>query len=110
MAADRAAFLDSAQADIVLLDLPLLFETGAETLCDAVVVVTAPPDVQRARVLARGTMTETDLAAILARQMPDAQKRARADYVIRTTTLDTARAAVKDVVSDIRRRIAASHA
>ncbi|AWD22126.1 dephospho-CoA kinase [Fuscovulum blasticum] len=110
VAADRAAFLDSAQADIVLLDLPLLFETGAETLCDAVVVVTAPPDVQRARVLARGTMTETDLAAILARQMPDAQKRARADYVIRTTTLDTARAAVKDVVSDIRRRITASHA
>ena len=108
--ADRATFLAACRAEIVLLDIPLLYETGAEALCDAVAVVSAPAEDQRARVLSRGTMTEDDFAAILARQMPDADKRARADYIIDTRTLDTARAAVKDVLSDIRHRIAAQHA
>ena len=74
--------------------------------CDAVAVVTAPPEVQRARVLARDTMTPAMFETILARQLPDADKRARADYVIETQTLEAARAAVKDVLAGIRRRIA----
>jgi dephospho-CoA kinase len=104
VAADRAAFLAAATADIVLLDIPLLFETGAVAQVDAVVVVTAPPEVQRARVLAREGMSEAMFETILARQMPDADKRALADYVIETTSMDSARAAVKDVLADIRRK------
>jgi dephospho-CoA kinase len=101
---DRAAFLAThAASPIVLLDIPLLFESGLSDACDAVVVVTAPAEVQRLRVLARG-MTEAEFALILSRQMPDAEKRARADYVIATTSLEAARAAVKDVLADIQRR------
>ncbi|AWN34989.1 dephospho-CoA kinase [Methylobacterium radiodurans] len=74
-----------AEAPLVLLDIPLLYETGGEGRCDAVLVVTAPPAVQRARVLARPGMTEAALEAILAKQMPDAEKRARADFVIDTS-------------------------
>lgn len=106
VAKDRAGFLaDHAKDRIVLLDIPLLFETGADAACDAVAVVTAPPEVQSERVLSRG-MGEDAFALILSRQMPDAEKRARADYIIPTTSLDTARAAVKDVLADISRRIA----
>jgi len=106
VAADRAGFLAEATGDIVLLDIPLLYESGLEKGCDAVAVVTAPPEIQRARVLARETMTPAMFETILARQMPDAEKRARADYVIETLTLEAARASVKDVLADIRRRIA----
>jgi dephospho-CoA kinase len=102
VAADRAAFVASAQGDIVVVDVPLLFETGGEASVDAVVVVSAPAEVQRARVLARPGMTQTRLEAILARQMPDAEKRARADFVIPTTTLEEARRAVEDVLTTIR--------
>jgi dephospho-CoA kinase len=106
VAEDRARFLASnAAAPVVLLDVPLLYENGLEAACDAVVVVSAPPEVQRARVLGRG-MSEDEFQLILSRQLPDAEKRARADYVIMTTGLDAARAAVKDVLADIRRRIA----
>lgn len=102
VAQDRARFLGLNQrAPVVLLDVPLLFETGLSAQCDAVVVVSAPPGVQRDRVLARG-MTEAELALLLSRQMPDAEKRARADYIIPTTDLDVARLAVKDVLADIR--------
>jgi len=69
---------------LVVLDIPLLFETGGEQLCDAVVVVTAPATTQRARVLRRPGMTEEKMRAVLARQMPDAEKRARADFVVQT--------------------------
>ena len=69
---------------LAVLDVPLLFETGGETRCDAILVVSAPAVVQRARVLGRARMTEERLAAILARQMPDGEKRRRADFVIRT--------------------------
>lgn len=105
VAADRAAFIDRAAragADLVLLDIPLLFETGAEVSLDATLVVTAPAEVQRARVLARPGMTETQLAAILARQMPDAEKRARATHVIETSTLEEARAAVQELIGELR--------
>ncbi len=106
VAQDRAAFLaNNTAAAIVLLDIPLLYESGIEQDCDAVAVVSAPADIQRERVLARG-MTGAELAAILSRQLPDADKRARAEYVIPTTSLASARAAVKDVLADIRRRIA----
>ena len=69
---------------LAVLDVPLLFETGGEARCDATLVVSAPAFVQRARVLGRSRMTEARLAAILARQMADAEKRRRADFVIRT--------------------------
>lgn len=106
VAEDRAAFLlANGDAQIVLLDIPLLYETGLEGLCDAVAVVSVPPEVQRDRVLQRG-MSEADFQMILARQRPDAEKRARSDYIIPTTGLDAARMAVKDVLADIRRRIA----
>lgn len=103
--AAREAFLTAhSGADLVLLDIPLLFETGAEKSCDAVLVVSAPPEVQRARVLERGQMTEAQLDLILARQMPDAEKRARADYVIETLSLDATRAAVQNLIAKIRSR------
>ncbi len=105
VAADRAAFLERTDADVVLLDIPLLFETGRQGEMDAVVVVSAPPEVQRARVLERGTMTETQFETILAKQVPDSEKRARADYVIQSTSLEAARAAVQDCLRDIRRKI-----
>ena len=84
-AQSRAFLARHAGASLVVLDIPLLFETGAEARCDAVLVVTAPPEVQRARVLARPGMTEAALDAILAKQMPDAEKRARADFLIDTS-------------------------
>lgn len=104
VSADRAAFLAETKAPIVLLDIPLLFEGKSHALCDAIVAVTAPAEVQRARVLQRGTMDLAMLETILARQMPDAEKRARADYVIETTSLEAAREAVKNVLKDIRAR------
>lgn len=105
IAADRAQFITTATAPIILLDLPLLYEIGGEQICDGVVVVSAPADVQRARVLARGQMTEAQFEMILARQIPDADKRARADWVIETTSLDLAKQQVIDIISEIRDQI-----
>lgn len=103
---DRAEFLAAnAAVPVVLLDIPLLFETGLQHLCGAVAVVSAPAETQRERVMQRG-MSEADFKMIIDRQMPDAEKRAMADYIIPTTSLEAARAAVKDVLADIRRRIA----
>ncbi len=98
---ERAAFLrDHADAPLVVVDVPLLFETGGETRVDKVAVVSAPADVQRTRVLARPGMTAGRLDAILARQMPDAEKRARADFVIDTgTSRDETRAQVTEVIA-----------
>jgi dephospho-CoA kinase len=103
VAQDRAAFIAAQDADVTVLDIPLLYETGGEEALDAVVVVSAPPEVQRERVLARRTMSEADFKTILARQVPDADKRARADYVIETDTPDHARAQVRAILAEIRK-------
>lgn len=101
VAEERAAFLaEHADAPLVLFDVPLLFETGGDRRVDKVAVVSAASDVQRARVLARAGMTEAKLDAILARQLPDAEKRARADFVIPTDVpLDETRAHVARVIA-----------
>lgn len=101
VAEDRKAFLARHPTGLVLLDIPLLFETGGDAFCDAVAVVTAPAEVQRARVLSRPGVTEADFQAILSRQMPDAEKRARADYLIETLTMDAARARVQRIIAEI---------
>ena len=103
--ADADAFLArnrAAGAPLAVLDIPLLFETGGRDRVDKVVVVTAPAAVQRQRVLARPGMTAEKFEAILARQVPDADKRARADYVIDTGEgLDAARRAVEAIVAEL---------
>jgi len=100
---ESEAFLArNAEAPLVVLDIPLLYETGGEGRCDAVAVVSAPAAIQRERVLARPGMTEAAFAAILAKQMPDAEKRARADYVIDTGSgFPAAEAAVARIVADL---------
>ncbi|HEY5378225.1 MAG TPA: dephospho-CoA kinase [Pseudolabrys sp.] len=89
-------------AEIAVLDIPLLYETASENFCDAVVVVSAPTDVQRRRALERLGMTPEKLAAIVAKQMPDAEKRARADFVVDTSQgFDAARAQVRDILAQV---------
>jgi dephospho-CoA kinase len=102
----RMEFLAQNDAPIVLLDMPLLLETGAKV--DAVVVATAPEHVQRARVLARPGMTEAKFAALKDRQMSDAEKRAQAHYLVVTDQgLDHAREQVKMILADIRNKLGA---
>lgn len=100
--AGRSAFLHDAAArgaPVAVIDIPLLFETGGQRMTHAVAVVTAPAEVQRARVLARPGMTEDTLDAIVARQTPDAEKRAGADFVIDTGLgLESAQAQVRQVL------------
>jgi dephospho-CoA kinase len=102
--AERAAFLESAKgADVVVLDIPLLFETHAEGLVEAIIVVSAPEDVQRRRVLSRPGMSEDKFAALLARQTPDAEKRRRADFVIETNAgLEAAARRVAEILATVR--------
>jgi dephospho-CoA kinase len=96
---------EAARAPVVVLDIPLLFETGGRNRVDKVVVVTAPADIQRARVLARPGMSEEKLAAILAKQVPDAEKRRQADFVIDTGEgMDAARTAVDAIIAELSRR------
>lgn len=100
VARSRADFLQQQAGEpLVVLDIPLLFEGGGAALCDATLVVSAPPEVQRARVLARPGMTEAHFATILAKQMPDAQKRTLADHVIETLTLDQTRAEIRALIA-----------
>ena len=103
---DRARFARDAEADILVFDIPLLFETGSRGEFDAVTCVTVSPEIQRERVLARGTMTQAQFEMILAKQMPITEKVALSDYVVVTDTVDHARAQVRDVVADIKRRMA----
>ena len=102
VAQDRADFAARHQdAPIIVFDIPLLFETGGDAGMDGIAVVSASPDTQRQRVLARPGMTPADFAMILDRQMPDADKRKRADWIIPTETLAGARAAVEHICQEI---------
>lgn len=102
VADERADFLAQTRSDLVVLDIPLLFEKGTESEMDATLLVTAPAILQRARVMSRPGMTEEQFRAILARQMPDAEKRSRATHIIETLSLESARACVRALISHIR--------
>ena len=107
VAQDRLQFIENAKqngAKIVVLDIPLLFETGGQSQMDGVAVVSTDAETQRQRVMARPGMTAETFAMILSRQMPDAEKRALADWVIPTDTLDGARAAVIAICDEILER------
>ena len=105
VAADRTDFIEKADADILVFDIPLLFETGGEKAMDAVAVVYVSDEVQQERVMARGTMTLDQFMAIKSKQMPASEKCTRADFVIETDTLEHARAQVHHIVEQIKKRI-----
>jgi dephospho-CoA kinase len=104
----REAFFETAEADgraVAVLDVPLLFETGQDKQVDAVVVVSAPADVQRERVLAREGMSEAKFEAILARQTPDSVKREKADFIVDTSQgVDDARRQVAEIMRALKER------
>lgn len=102
VAKDRASFVDNSTADILVLDIPLLFETGGDAAMDAVACVSVSPEEQERRVMERGTMTLEQFHQIRSKQMPNEEKCARSDYVIHTDTMDQARAQVQNVVRQIR--------
>jgi len=102
VAADRADFLARCASDIAVLDIPLLFEKGSQSDMDATLLVTAPPALQRARVLARPGMTEAQFALILSRQMPDAEKRSLATHIIETLSPHSAQVAVQALIAYLR--------
>ena len=103
--AHHQKFLDDAEksgAPVAVVDVPLLYETGGESRVDAVVVVTTAPDVQRERILARDGMTPEKLDAILAKQLPDAEKRRRADFVVDTSHgLDPVRVRIHEILEQV---------
>ena len=105
LGASRQKFFEDAQAagaPVVVVDVPLLFETGGEKCVDAVVVVTTTPEAQRERVRARGTMDDAKLDAILARQLPDAEKRNRADFIVDTSHgLEPVRERIRDILAEV---------
>ncbi|WP_027543788.1 dephospho-CoA kinase [Bradyrhizobium sp. WSM2254] len=105
LGASRTKFFadaEAANAPVVVLDIPLLFETGGEKRVDAVVVVSTSPELQRERVLARGTMDEAKLNAIIAKQTPDAEKRKRADFVVDTSHgLEPVRAQIGHILAEV---------
>lgn len=102
---DRAQFAETQSADIVVFDIPLLFETGSESEMDAIVCVSVSPEIQENRVMERGTMTRDQFIAIRDKQMPNEEKCARSDFVITTETLESARQRVHDVLEQIRGQI-----
>ncbi len=103
--AARTRFLaeaDANDAPVVVLDIPLLFEIGGEARCNAIVVVSAPADIQRTRAFERPGMTEEKFTALVAKQVPDAEKRRRADFIVDTSKgFDHARAQVRDILDTI---------
>ena len=102
VAEDRADFLEAVSAaPLVVLDLPLLYEFGLDAVVDKVAVVSVDQATQRARVLGRGAMTEKQFEALRAAQVPDADKRARADYIVDTTSIETATAAVDRMIEEL---------
>lgn len=105
VARDRETFLTSASTDIVVLDIPLLFETGGQAAMNAVACVSVSPEVQEKRVMARGTMTQDAFDQILSKQMSNDEKCALSDFIIVTDTVDHARAQVQDVIMQIRERL-----
>ncbi|KIC20537.1 dephospho-CoA kinase [Leisingera sp. ANG-Vp] len=108
VAQDRAAFRAQAKSDVLVFDIPLLFETGGNAEMDAVACVSVDAETQQQRVLARGTMTVEQFRHILQKQMPIEEKCARSDYVIETDTLEHAEAQVAGILADIRSKL--SHA
>lgn len=102
VAQDRAAFIERSTSDIVVLDIPLLFETGGNRAMDAVACVSIDAETQKNRVLARGTMTQAAFDQILARQWPSDDKAAQSDYVIITDTPEHAKQQVQNIVTEIR--------
>lgn len=105
VARDRETFLASASTDIVVLDIPLLFETGGQAAMNAVACVSVSPEVQEKRVMARGTMTQDAFDQIRSKQMSNDEKCALSDFIIVTDTVDHARAQVQDVIRQIRERL-----
>jgi dephospho-CoA kinase len=104
VACDRAEFIKSTNADLIVLDIPLLFETGSDKNMDVVVVVSAPAKIQQERVLARDGMTIEHFEAIKAKQLPDKEKRNLADYVIETSSIEQAKIQVAKVLQQIRKK------
>ncbi|WP_340300077.1 dephospho-CoA kinase [Roseobacter sp. HKCCD5988] len=105
VAADRAKFIDDhAEQSLIVCDIPLLYETGADQWLDAVLVVTTDAQTQKARVMARAGMDPELFDQILVRQMPSSEKTARADYVIETNSFEGARKAVHDLINDLTAR------
>jgi dephospho-CoA kinase len=103
---EQKRFIEEAASDIVILDIPLLFETGKDKDVDAVVVVTTSPEEQERRLAERGAMTAKELETLRNKQMPDSEKRQRADFVVETNTLEEARAQVRAILKQIRAELA----
>lgn len=106
VAEDRSAFIDAANSDVIVLDIPLLFETGGDAKMDATACVRVDSETQKQRVMDRRTMTEAQFDTIVSKQMPIEEKCSRADYVIETDTLDHAHAQVREILADIRGKLA----
>jgi len=102
VAQHRQTFLNNAESELVVLDIPLLFENGMENEMDVVVCVTTDPITQKQRVLDRGSMTESQFQIILSKQMPNAEKCARSDYVIETNTLQIAETMVARIIEELK--------
>lgn len=105
VAQDRSEFIAAAKSTILVFDIPLLFETGGDSAMDAVAVVYVDANTQKKRVMERGTMSEAQFQAILAKQMPSVDKCKRADFVIKTDTVENARAQVHSIVQQIKNRL-----
>lgn len=101
VSADRKKFVAQTKSDIVVLDIPLLFETGAEAECDATLLITAPADLQKARVMARPGMTDQQFSLILSRQLSEQEKRTRATHIVETLSFDSTRSYIQALIAYI---------